>query len=57
MFVASIVLTGAFLSIPLINSLTRYTDVSSDNNEHLDNWNKGLDVNNSENPVKILNTQ
>ena len=50
-----LVLTGAFLSIPVINSLINYTDVSGDNNEQLDNWNRGLDVNNSEIPVKILN--
>ena len=49
-----LVLTGAFLSIPVINSLINYTDVSGDNNEQLDNWNRGLDVNNSEIPVKIL---
>ena len=51
-----LVLIGAFLSIPLINSLTSYTDVSGDNNEQLDSWNRGLDLNNSENSVKILNT-
>ena len=35
-----LVLIGAFLSIPLINSLTSYTDVSGDNNEQLDSWNR-----------------
>ena len=50
-----LLLTIAFLSIPIINSITNHKNEPHDNNnEYLDDWNRGLDFNTTEEPVNIL---
>lgn len=51
-----LILTGAFLMMPLINTFTQQEntpDITSAN-ESSSEWNSGLDYNLSEIPVKVL---
>ena len=51
-----LILTGAFLMMPLINTFTQQEntpDITSPN-ESCSEWNSGLDYNLSEIPVKVL---
>jgi len=51
-----LILTGAFLMMPLINTFTQQEntpDITSPN-ESSSEWNSGLDYNLSEIPVKVL---